>query len=84
MAIHFQRLFLLVNGSTKKKTIETIGIFRTLPNPGLNKQLLSNVKNDLFHITPERMDGCNCSGKKITLDDSMDDSSCSSYRSKYS
>ena len=33
------------------------------------------VKNYLFHITPERMDGSNCSVKEITLRERMDGSS---------
>ena len=33
------------------------------------------VKNYLFHITLERMHGCNCSVKKITLHERMDGSS---------
>ena len=28
----------------------------------------------MFHVDPEKMDGCNRSGKKITLDDRMDGS----------
>ena len=30
------------------------------------------MKNYLFYITPERIDGCNRSSRKITLDDRMD------------
>ena len=32
-------------------------------------KVLAAVKNYLFYITPERMDGCNRFGKKVTLDD---------------